>query len=139
MSKQYKLIVSAIILNDQGQVLLGKRSMSEESFPGMWGVPGGTVDAEETTDNIIEDTLIRESEEEMGITIKPLNYLESSCRVKNDVAKVYMIFTAKHVSGEPQALEDTDAVQWWNISDLKEDEVTPGVFKILTERAHLLR
>lgn len=132
----FKVVVSAIIFNNEGKVLLGKRSLNEDVFPGLWGIPGGKVEAEEG-EGIIESALKREAMEEMGIEILPQHYIESACRIKNDEAKIYMIFTAQHVSGEPQALEDTDEVKWWNVDELVESELTPHTYRNIKESAGL--
>lgn len=133
MINTFKVVVSAIIFNNQGEVLLGKRSLHEDVFPGLWGIPGGKIEVEESGSNTVESALIREAKEEMGITIQPDHYIESSCRVKDGEAKLYLIYTALHVDGEPQALEDTEAVRWFKIDELKEDELTPHTYhNILT-------
>ena len=48
--------VSTIIFNKKDQVLLGKRSMSEDVYPGLWCVPGGKIDVEPCEDAAIEKT-----------------------------------------------------------------------------------
>lgn len=132
----FKVIVSAVIFNDRRQVLLGKRSLNEDVFPGLWGIPGGKVEAEAGA-NIIERTLQREVREEMGIDVECGQYLESACRVKGDEGKIYLVFNARHVNGEPQALEDTDEVRWWNIADLHESELTPHTYQNILDAAKL--
>ncbi len=129
MKDLFKLIVSCVILNDKGQVLLGKRSLSEDVFPGLWGIPGGKIEADQTGKDIVEETLKREAKEEMGIEIEVGEYLESSCRISEDSGKIYLIFSAKHLSGEPQALEDTDEVKWWSVKDLNPEQLTPHTYE----------
>ncbi len=128
MINTFKVVVSAIIFNADGQVLLGKRSMNEDVFPGLWGIPGGKIEVTESGTNTVEETLIREAQEEMGIIIKPEDYVESSCRVKDTEAKLYLIYTATHQSGEPQALEDTDSVEWFAVDSLDKESLTPHTF-----------
>ena len=52
------------LLCSQGSLLLGKRSARRRAYPGVWDVPGGHVEAEETA----EQTLVRELREELGVT-----------------------------------------------------------------------
>lgn len=132
---QFKVIVSAIIL-DGKTVLLGQRSLEEEAFPGYWGIPGGTVevDASAAGENILEETIIRECREEMGIEVQVTGYVHSSYASKQDKAKMYLIFTAEHVSGTPKALEDTIAVQWHPLDKLPQN-VTPTVKGLLKQIA----
>lgn len=127
MIDTFKVIVSAVIINDSSQVLLGKRSDDEEVFPGLWGIPGGKVEASASQKNILEETLVREAKEEMGILIKPIRVLETDCKInENNKGKIYVIYLAELVSGEPKPLEDTTEVKWWDIADLKEEMLTPG-------------
>ena len=120
--------VSTIIFNDKNQVLLGKRSMDEDVYPGLWCVPGGKIDVEPCDDRIIEKNLAREVLEEIGIEIEPLFYLSSNCLIKGDEAKLYLMFVSKHISGEPTALEDTDEVRWFDVDELTIEMLTPKTY-----------
>lgn len=128
MIDHFKVIVSSIIFNEDHKVLLGKRSSTEDVFPGLWGIPGGKVEVEMTGVHTIEETLIREAQEEMGIVIKPLEYLQSSVLVKDGGAKIYIIFTARFVEGEPRALEDTEEVGWFHPDEIAEMDLTPHTY-----------
>lgn len=126
MNDTYKIIVSCVIFNDKHQVLMGKRSLKEEVFPGLWGIPGGKVEYDANSTSVLEDNLVREASEEMGIVIQPGRYLCSN--FNNEGTKLYIIFTAKHISGEPEALEDTEEVRWWNVSELDPSQLTPNTY-----------
>ncbi|MCW1907722.1 MAG: NUDIX hydrolase [Candidatus Saccharibacteria bacterium] len=125
MKTEHQVIISCVILNEQGQVLLGKRSMDEDVFPGLWGIPGGKVETTITGPDTFEENLKRETLEEMGIAVEIIGYLDSSARVSDDKSKIYIIFLAKITSGEPKPLEDTVEVKWWNVADLEESILTP--------------
>lgn len=56
----------ACVVNEQGQVLLQKRSATEE----MWGFPGGVMEFGESA----EETAVREVREETGLDIQ-INHL----------------------------------------------------------------
>ena len=58
--------VGLILLNDKGQILFEKRRDC-----GMWGLPGGKIDAGES----IEQTAIREAKEETGFNIQVMRLL----------------------------------------------------------------
>ncbi len=51
-------------LDDTTRILLGKRAVDRTSWPGVWDIPGGHSDLGETP----EQTLIRELQEELGVT-----------------------------------------------------------------------
>ncbi len=120
--------VSTIIFNRKGQVLLGKRSMDEDVYPGLWCVPGGKIDVEACEGEIIENNLKREVKEEIGIEIEPLFYLASNCLIKGDEAKLYLMFVSEHVAGEPFALDGTEEVKWFEIDELTPEMLTPKTY-----------
>jgi 8-oxo-dGTP diphosphatase len=61
-----EICVAALMLkhNGQHQILLGKRAASRAAYPNVWDMPGGHCEPGETP----EQTLIRELQEEIGIT-----------------------------------------------------------------------
>ncbi len=62
-----------IITNASSQILLVRRAV--EPSKGMWDLPGGFVDLGET----IEESVIREAREELGIEVDTLRYIFSGC------------------------------------------------------------
>lgn len=64
-----KKVVRAIILNDR-KVLLGKRAHNDAI--GKWALIGGKPEAGET----MEETIIREVKEELGVTFQPTFWME---------------------------------------------------------------
>ena len=70
MKKEKTKVVRAIILDEQGRVLLGKRAQGKGA--GTWALIGGKPDGNETP----EKTIIREVKEELGIEFDPHFYLE---------------------------------------------------------------
>ena len=56
------------ILVEHGRILLGKRAANRKNRPNVWDILGGHCEAGET----LEQTLVRELEEEVGIT--PIEY-----------------------------------------------------------------
>lgn len=65
MSVNVVLVVACAFVDADGRVLLAQRPAGK-SMAGLWEFPGGKVEAGETP----EQTLIRESEEELGIVVK---------------------------------------------------------------------
>ena len=61
--------VGAFILNGKGELLLVQRKKAPEQ--GHWSLPGGKVEWMET----VEDTVIREIKEEVGLEIEPTSLL----------------------------------------------------------------
>jgi len=131
----HKIIASAIIFNENNQVLLGKRSPDEEVFPGLWGIPGGRVEFSDTEPHVIEKNIAREVSEEFGIVIKPTRYLTSN--FSKDGGKLYLIFVGEYVSGIPKPLEDTDEVRWFGVEECNSLEMTPHTLDNIHEAIRL--
>ncbi len=53
------------LVTDQSEVLLLQRSQTT-SRPGQWGLPGGSIEANET----LEEAVIRETKEEAGLVVE---------------------------------------------------------------------
>jgi len=63
-----RTIVSAIIFSKDSKMLMGRKDPAKGGvYPDAWHIPGGGIDEGET----LEDALIREVEEEVGINIRP--------------------------------------------------------------------
>jgi 8-oxo-dGTP diphosphatase len=102
----------ALIIKKEGQVLLGKR----KRFPVAWGFPGGKLDFGED----IEQSILREVSEEVGIRVKNIKF----ATITNDILKeidehfVTIIMTADYDSGEVILKEPEKCEEWrwadWN-------------------------
>ncbi|HWT40165.1 MAG TPA: NUDIX hydrolase [Dongiaceae bacterium] len=130
MITAFKVIVSGFIFNNQGQLLVIRRSLDEESFPGMLAIPGGTTEVDEQSglqNDTVEHTLIREVKEETDIDIAITEWMESSAIVK-DTAKLYLFFKGKVTGNEvPATSPETPEVFWANLDDISPDECTPSL------------
>jgi len=60
------LVVACAFVDADGRVLLAQRPQGKP-MAGLWEFPGGKVEAGETP----EQTLIRETEEELGVVVRP--------------------------------------------------------------------
>lgn len=121
MSQFFKVNVSVVIFKEN-KVLVQKRSANEEVFPGLWGVPGGTL---ETSDKTLDAALDREVMEEVGIKIKdPVLYANNAVE-KEEYGKLYLVYYADYASGDPKALEDTEEVRWADLDSIQQLEFTP--------------
>ena len=65
-------VVAALIIQS-GRILLGKRSAGRAFYPGVWDVFGGHVEPGEQH----HQTLVRELQEELGITPTAWQYVET--------------------------------------------------------------
>jgi nucleoside triphosphatase len=100
-----RIIVGAIIQNDEGEVLLLKMSSTQGVFPGQWGLAGGGMDEGET----MVEALKREVREETSleiVNIEPFRFADDmqeklmSDGSRQGMYMIYLVFYAKAVSGE---------------------------------------
>ena len=99
------------VLVHEGRVLLVRRG--KEPLYGRWVVPGGTVELGEPLD----EALVRELREEMGIEVEPLELLTVFDRIQRDGGQVlyhYVIvdYLCRWLSGEARAASDALEVAW---------------------------
>lgn len=112
-----RLVVCAVIIRD-GKVLLEKRAPAGvDGLDGMWDLPGGKVEPNESP----AEAIIREIAEELSIGIRPvglLPYLPTSTWAYPDGERRHWILAAYRcdiISGEPVL---TERLQWFNLKDL---------------------
>jgi len=100
--------VGAVLIHE-GRVLLIRRGKAP--LRGRWVVPGGTVELGET----LEEALVREVEEETGLTVKPREIVAVFDRIEREAGRVdyhYVIidYLCDYVAGEARAASDAEAV-----------------------------
>ncbi|PHM33066.1 nucleotide triphosphate diphosphatase NUDT15 [Xenorhabdus innexi] len=111
--------VGVIIVNDQGEILLGKRAGKHAPY---WSIFGGHVDPGET----FEECAIREIKEEIGLTIKnPQVYgICNNIQTYREEGKhtVSVCLLAHHPGGEPRLMEPEKCEQliWCDPANLPE-------------------
>ena len=62
-----RVVVGAVIINNEGKILVLQRSSDEDIFPNLWELPSGKKEPLESC----QDTLIREVFEETGLKVEP--------------------------------------------------------------------
>ncbi|NOX46299.1 MAG: NUDIX hydrolase [Chlorobi bacterium] len=103
--------------NDNGfEILLIQRK--NEPFQGMWALPGGFVDMDET----LEEGVVRELEEETGLKGIKLQQLHTFSTVDRDprgrtIGTAYWGFTTKENS-EVKGGDDANEAKWFPINKL---------------------
>ena len=110
----FALSAKVVILDDDGNCLLLKRSMKSKGNPGKWEFPGGKADPGET----FEAALLREISEETGLKIALQHVAGAAESLLPERRVAYLIMEGRLVSGEVQLSEEHDEYRWIQKSDL---------------------
>lgn len=103
MTDRHSVSVAAVVVNEQGQVLVIKRRDN-----GAWQLPGGVLELGET----IQDGVRREVAEETGVRVEPGPLTGVYKNVKLGV--VALVFRARPVEGSASTTDEAAAVDWWS-------------------------
>jgi 8-oxo-dGTP diphosphatase len=109
-------IIVIKITDNQREVLLIERK--HPPFEGMWALPGGFLDMDET----LEESALRELQEETGITGIELEQFHTFSKVDRDprhrTITTTFIGYADENTPEPEAGDDAANAQWFPLHDL---------------------
>ena len=106
-------VVAALIIQSQ-MILLGRRSARRAFYPGVWDVFGGHVEPGEQH----QQTLIRELQEELGITPTKWRFLETinTSLPSSDELTLYLYLVTQW-TGTPAnlQLDEHSAIGWFSL------------------------
>lgn len=116
-------VVHLHLFNTKGELYLQRRPLWKDIQPGKWDTAvGGHVDYGET----IEEALLREVREEIGITDfvpeKMCHYLYDSVRER----ELVFVHRATY-DGEVHPSEETDGGRFWSIEEIRQN-LGKGIF-----------
>ncbi len=123
--------VGAVVVHD-GRVLLIRRG--KEPLRGRWLPPGGTVEWGET----LEDALVREVQEETGLTVRPrevVGVLDRIHREERDVLYHFVIvdYLCDWVSGTLHAGSDAEEAALVPVADLPAYDVPDQALDVIAQ------
>jgi 8-oxo-dGTP diphosphatase len=108
-------VVAALIVRSQ-KILLGQRSSTRRFYPGVWDVFGGHMEPGEQQ----HQTLVRELQEELGITPTGWRYLETiSLPVVEGSDPVTMhLYLVSAWDGQPanRQFEEHSSIGWFSLA-----------------------
>lgn len=117
-------VVHVLVFNPAGELLLQKRSMNKDLFPGKWDTSvGGHVMLGED----ILEAAIRETEEELGFVPDILDFLYSytySGRFERELVYTYFIIKDGCFSYNK---DEIDEIKFWGMDDIRKS-LCSGIF-----------
>jgi 8-oxo-dGTP diphosphatase len=116
------LVVACALIDADGRILLAQRPEGK-TLAGLWEFPGGKVEPGETP----EECLIRELEEELGITTRvaclaPLTFASHSY---DDFHLLMPLYVCRRFEGIPEGREG-QALKWVRPQALREYPMPPA-------------
>lgn len=106
--------VAAAVVKNEELVFVARRAR-HKAEAGKWEFPGGKVEAGETA----EAALIREIDEEFGVSIKVLGPLHRAITVVGSLAVDLDAYLCLFDGDEPKLSSDHDEIRWVKITELK--------------------
>ena len=122
--------VGVVVVRGDGRVLLARRA--NPPAQGLWSLPGGRMELGET----VAEAARREVFEECGVRCEPLEVFHTVDRIFRDpegrVRYHYVIIEvlAHWVSGQVLPGSDALEVGWFDLEQLPELDITPGVYEV---------
>ena len=135
----HEVAITAIVVKD-GKFLITKRDENKKRFPGMWTVPGGKLetsdylelekDTEHYWYNVLERTLKREVQEEVGLDIENVEYVTSLATVHADGSPSLVISCMADLAGGEVQLQPGETVDfaWVTLDEAKNYELIDGIY-----------
>jgi len=119
-----RINVSVIVTHNK-QVLLMQRSLTDDYFPGAWGIPGGYMEPDEV---YLEETAVRETMEELGVKIRPTGVIANNRN--NGTDTFYIVVSAELVNPDdyPNNItlsDEANDFKWASKEDIDNLEFTP--------------
>ena len=116
----YGLAVRALVSDDNGKILIIKRSTDSKTNPGKWELPGGKVDQGESFDQ----ALLREVYEETNLKISLDHVVGASEQNLHVIRAVHIIMSGKIMDGELTISREHEGYAWVFFEDLIDYELT---------------
>jgi 8-oxo-dGTP diphosphatase len=118
MSKNIITLVSGVLLNPEGDLLVLRRSLKNKTFKGCWQLPEGKIEMGE----LPEEALKREIKEETNLLFKSCKIMfaiASTTTVLGERYHLVRIMYKVDFEGEVFLCEDHDKFMWVNFKNKK--------------------
>ena len=126
--KPFGLAVKAFVRDEEGRVLLLRRSQASKHFVGQWDLPGGKVDRGERFD----ESLLREVAEETALEVRLTGVAGAAEYEMEHVRAVLLFLEVRRVGGEVRLSREHDEYGWVLREELPQmdlsEQLRPFVF-----------
>ena len=128
-NRGYNVGVGGAVVKD-GRLLLVRRASAYGR--GNWQIPGGFIERGET----MEDAVVREVEEEAGVTASPRGILAVRNRLFDGSNSTYVVFLMDWTGGIPRPDgTETDRAEWLGLDEIRALKSRPSINLVLAEAA----
>jgi 8-oxo-dGTP diphosphatase len=115
----YGLAVRVLLTDEDGKILILKRSTDSKTNPGKWELPGGKVNQDESFDQ----ALIREVYEETKLKISLEHVVGASEQNLHIIRAVHIIMSGKIIEGELNLSSEHEGYAWVFIETISDYEL----------------
>jgi len=115
----YGLAVRVLLTDQDGKILILKRSTDSKTNPGKWELPGGKVNQDESFDH----ALIREVYEETNLKIALEHVVGASEQNLHIIRAVHIIMSGKIIEGDLNLSNEHEGYAWVFIETLSDYEL----------------
>ena len=141
-NKLHYVVVTGILVDENGKFLITKRADWEKSFPGRWTVPGGKLEVldyalrqKDTAShwyNILENLLRREIKEEVDLEIENISYVTSLVYIRDDNIPCLIIsLWANPKSKNVKLCNTLTEFKWIDLKEAKNYDLIEGIYEEL--------
>ena len=128
-------VIAAAIIEKDGKLLFGQKPKGVGPYPDTWHLLGGAIKLGEES---VIDALKREIKEEAGMEIcdiERVSFNEDYEKNKHGelIHYIFLVFKAKHKSGEARASDDVTELKWFSKENLKNVKLTRTSIKLFKE------
>ena len=122
---------SIICLDEQGRVLLGKRTDNHK-----WGYSGGSVEIDE----LVEECAKRELREEMGLTAEEIEFFCINSGPKahyvypngDEVSNFEVVYLCRHWHGEPRTCDgELEELRFFYLDEIDISQISPPIRPVM--------
>jgi 8-oxo-dGTP diphosphatase len=115
----YGLAVRVLLADQDGKILILKRSTDSKTNPGKWELPGGKVNQDESFDH----ALVREVYEETNLKISLEHVIGAAEQNLHIIRAVHIIMSGKIDEGELTLSSEHEGYAWVLIETLQDYEL----------------